>query len=110
MLRAAEPRTPGGRGRLALHAIVGLVSAAAGGVFVFKLTQFLRTIRRDELQGFAYDPILVYSLVAMGFLMLLAWAFLTGQFSRIEEPKHELLRLQDEIDAREAVLAGRRAR
>jgi hypothetical protein len=42
--------------------------------------------------------------------MLLAWAFLTGQFSRIEEPKHELLRLQDEIDAREAVLAGRRAR
>lgn len=103
-----SPRSSGGR--TALHVAVGLVSAAAGCVFIFKLTQFLRTIRRDELQGFAFDPILVYSTVALGFLMLLSWAFLTGQFSRIEEPKHEILRLQDEIDAREAILEAKAAR
>lgn len=69
-----------------------LASTAAGCMFVFKLFSFMETIRRDELAGFAFDPILVYGFVAMGFLCLLAWAFLSGQFRDVEEPKYEMLK------------------
>ena len=68
----------------------------AGGMFIFKLFSFLRTIKRDELAGFAFDPILVYAFVAMGFLFLLAWAFMTGQFRDLESPKLDMLERYDE--------------
>ncbi len=73
-----------------LHVFFVVVSLLAGCMFVFKLFEFLRTIERDELAGFAYDPIIVYGLVAMGFLLLLGWAYLSGQFRDIERPKYEL--------------------
>jgi len=63
----------------------------AGGLFCYKLFAFLSTIKRDELAGFAFDPIVQYGFVAMGFLCLLAWAYLTGQFRDIERPKHDML-------------------
>lgn len=62
-----------------------------GCMFCFKLFSFLKTIKRDELAGFAYDPIVVYGFVAVGFLFLLAYAFLSGQFRDIEETKREML-------------------
>ncbi len=64
----------------------------AGCMFTYKLFSFLKTIRRDELAGFAFDPIMVYGFVALGFLFLLAWAFLAGQFRDIERPKHDMLK------------------
>jgi hypothetical protein len=70
-------------------------------MFTYKLFAFLKTIKRDELAGFAFDPILVYALVAMGFLCLLAWAFLTGQFRDIERPKYEMLERFDEQERAE---------
>ena len=63
--------------------------AVGGCLFVFKLVAFLTTVRRDEIMGFAYNPILIYGFVAAGFLLLLAWAFLSGQFRDIEGIKHE---------------------
>ena len=69
-----------------------LAVTAAGGMFTFKLFSFMKTIKRDERAGFAFDPLITYGLVAAGFLCLLVWAFLTGQFHRIEEPKHAMLR------------------
>ena len=56
------------------------------------------TIKRDELAGFAFDPIIVYGLVAMGFLCMLAWAYLTGQFRDVERPKYDML---EEFEAQE---------
>ncbi len=73
----------------------------AGGMFVFKLFQFLKTIRKDELAGFAFDPIVIYGVVAVGFLFMLAWAFLSGQFRDVEAPKYEMLRRFDEQEATE---------
>lgn len=74
----------------------------AGCMFTFKLFSFLKTIKRDELAGFAFDPIVIYAMVAMGFLCLLAWAFLTGQFKNIERPKYEMLEEFDEQERLEA--------
>ena len=57
--------------------------------------------------GFAVDPILVYAFVAIGFLMLLAWAFLTGQFRDIESTKYEMLeRIERQERAERALLGG----
>jgi len=73
------------------HFFFSLVVLAAGTLFVFKLFAFLSTIRKDELAGFAFDPIIVYAFVALGFLFLLAWAYMSGQFRDIERPKYEML-------------------
>lgn len=74
-----------------LHGILCLFVLGAGCTFVLKLHAFLGTIRRDELAGFAFDPIVIYGLVSAGFLCLLFWAFLSGQFRDVERPKHEML-------------------
>ncbi len=74
---------------------------AAGCMFAFKLFSFLKTIKRDELAGFAFDPIMIYAFVAVGFMFLLAWAFLTGQFRNIEQPKHDMLERFDEQERAE---------
>ena len=78
-----------------------LAVTAAGGMFVFKLFSFMKTIKRDELAGFAFDPIVVYAFVTMGFLCLLAWAFLTGQFRDLERTKYEMLERFDEQERAE---------
>ena len=75
--------------------------AVAGCMFTFKLYSFLQTIKKDELAGFAFDPIVIYGIVAAGFLCLLTWAFMTGQFKRIEEPKHAMLKRALEQEAAE---------
>lgn len=93
--------------RRAIHAFFVTACLAAGVMFTFKLHEFLRTIKRDELVGFAHDPILVYAFVAIGFLCLLGWAFMTGQFRGIERTKVEMLErvAQQERAEREAFAA-----
>ena len=73
-----------GRWRL-IHVFFSFACLAAGCMFVYKLFAFLTTIKRDELAGFAFDPLIVYGLVAAGFLFLLGWAAMTGQFRDIEK-------------------------
>lgn len=85
--------------RRAVHVFFVSAVTLAGCMFVYKMFQFLKTNKRDELAGFAFDPILTYAFVAMGFLLLLAWAYLTGQFRDIERPKWEML---EKFDAQEA--------
>jgi len=81
-----------------VHVFFGLACISAGGMFVFKLFSFLTTIKRDELAGFAFDPIVIYGLVAMGFLFLLGWAAMTGQFRDLEKAKYEMI---ERFDAQE---------
>jgi nitrogen fixation-related uncharacterized protein len=74
-----------------VHVFFTCVCLVAGSMFFFKLHEFLRTIKKDELAGFAFDPILTYGFVAIGFFLLLVWAFLTGQFRDVEGAKYEML-------------------
>jgi nitrogen fixation-related uncharacterized protein len=74
-----------------VHLIFITAALSAGGMFVFKLFSFMKTIKRDEMAGFAFDPIVTYGFVAMGFLFLLGWAYMTGQFRDIERPKYDML-------------------
>ena len=94
--------------RRLVHTFFVAACLAAGVMFAFKLHAFLRTIKRDELVGFAHDPILIYAFVATGFMCLLGWAFMTGQFRGIESTKVEMLeRVESQERAeREAFAAG----
>ena len=86
---SAQPRD-GKRTLRNVHIFFITAVTIAGCMFTFKLFSFLMTIKKDELAGFAYDPILVYGLVSMGFLFLLTWAWLSGQFRNIESVKGEM--------------------
>lgn len=89
-----------------LHVFFVTAVTVAGCLFTYKLFAFLKTIRRDELAGFAFDPIMIYGFVAMGFLFLLGWAYLTGQFRNVEQPKHDMLARFDEQQRAEGLEEG----
>ena len=49
----------------------------------------------------AHDvPVTIYFVVAAGWLCLLCWSFVSGQFKDVEEPKYEMLRLEEEYERR----------
>ena len=89
------------------HAFFITVSLMAGCMFVFKLFSFMETDKREELAGFAFDPIMIYAFVAAGFLVLLGWAYLTGQFRDIEQPKYDMFKRIAEQERQEVEMAKR---
>ncbi|HED65383.1 MAG TPA: hypothetical protein ENJ09_07495 [Planctomycetes bacterium] len=74
-----------------VHYFFLLAVFVGGAFFCFKVYEFLSTIRRDDIAGFAFDPVVIYGFVAMGFGCLLYWAFLSGQFKDVEQPKLDML-------------------
>ncbi|KAA3604942.1 MAG: cbb3-type cytochrome oxidase assembly protein CcoS [Planctomycetota bacterium] len=86
------------RFRIGLTIFFGTVSILAGGGFLYKLYEFFMSIDDKNIIGFAIAPLVNYVLVAGGFLALLVWAFLSGQFSDIEKPKIDLLIDQEKYD------------
>lgn len=106
-MRTEDRHSAFGRG---LHVFFVLACLTAGCMFIYKLFAFLSTIRRDELAGFAFDPIVIYGVVAIGFLFLLGWAYLTGQFRDIERPKYEMFERFEQQERRELRDLERQAR
>ncbi len=84
--------------RTSLTIFFAVVSAGAGLGFLVKLAEFLLSLDDPDILGFAVAPLANYFCVAGGFLALLIWAFLSGHFSNIEQPKHDLLRDQELLD------------
>ena len=73
---------------------------AAGVAFVYKIAEFIFTLNSNEVQGFADVPVTIYFVVAAGWLCLLVWCFVSGQFTNVEEPKYEMLRKEEEYERR----------
>ena len=82
--------------------------AVAGTAFVFKLIEFFFTATRSGPESLAsfLIPVLNYLLVAAGFFCLFLWAYFSGQFRDLEEPKYRMLEMQEEIDRRELEAHG----
>ncbi len=70
---------------------LGIGCAAAGVGFGLKLHEFASDALASEGIGFAGPHLLTYALVAGGFAMLLAAAFMRGHLADVEQPKHDLL-------------------
>lgn len=90
--------TGGGRKLLWVAMILGLLGA--GTAFVFKLVEFVLTLDSDEVQGFADVPVTTYFFVAGGWLCLLVWCFATGKFKNLEQPKMDMLAMEEEYERR----------
>jgi len=73
---------------------------AAGVAFVYKIAEFIFTLNSSTVQGFADVPVTIYFVVAAGWLLLLVWCFVSGQFTNVEEPKYEMLRKEEEYERR----------
>jgi hypothetical protein len=73
---------------------------AAGIAFIYKISEFIFTLNESSVQGFADVPVTIYFVVAAGWLLLLVWCFMTGQFTNVEEPKYEMLRREEEYERR----------
>ncbi|MFT7679992.1 MAG: nitrogen fixation-related uncharacterized protein [Planctomycetota bacterium] len=86
----------------AIHLAFFVGCVFGGLVFCGKLFAFLRTLKSEEMSDFAADPIIIYGFVTAGFLCLLAWAYMTGQFKDIEAPKYEMLTRFAEVEKMEA--------
>jgi len=63
----------------------------AGVAFAFKFYEFFYDLSSQEGFRFAGAHLATYLLVAAGFFLLLAYGFLRGHFSDIEQPKYDLL-------------------
>ena len=80
-------------------AMIGGIGAA-GIAFVYKIAEFIFTLNESSVQGFADVPVTIYFVVASGWLCLLVWCFVTGKFKNVEEPKLEMLRMEEEYERR----------
>lgn len=79
--------------------VVAIVIAGAG--FSWKLFEFFEDLLADCGLHFAGAHLMIYALVATGFVSLLAHAFLSGHFSDIERPKFDLMERERENDRQE---------
>lgn len=86
------------RFRVGLTIFLGGASILGGGFFILKLVEFINSLEDKSILGFAVEPLVNYSLVAAGFFALLIWAFLSGQFSHVEETKVDFLEEQERYD------------
>ncbi len=91
-------RGDGGPFRVFMARVFIVVAALAGLGFVYKLWEFFEDLSNSEGLRFAGAHLLSYLLVAGGYLALLGYCFMTGQFSSIEQPKHDLLQKEIERD------------
>lgn len=78
--------------------IMGVGICFGGVAFVFKIVEFMRTLNSPEVAGFVVVPVAVYFAVAAGFVCLFGWAWLSGHFQRIEEPKYAMLERELEYE------------
>ncbi|HBB41344.1 MAG: hypothetical protein COW73_11900 [Nitrospirae bacterium CG18_big_fil_WC_8_21_14_2_50_70_55] len=76
-----------------------LVVVCAGMGFFYKLTEFIRTMLANEIQGFALISVSTYLVVAIGYLCLFIWSYLQGHYRDVEGPKYWLLEHEAELDA-----------
>jgi hypothetical protein len=85
----------------AVIAVFAVAIVAAGVGFCWKLFEFFEDLLAECGLHFAGAHLMIYVLVAAGFLSLLAYAFLSGHFSDIEQPKFDLMEREREYDRRE---------
>ena len=74
----------------------------AAVAFIFKMTEFALTLsdtETDQFGGFGAIALGGYLLGMLPLLFLTLWGVCKGHFQNIEQPKHRMLELQDEIAA-----------
>ena len=77
-----------------------LILIPSGYGFVGKFIELINVAKGEAGGAFAVAPIMNYLLASLGFFCLLLWAAGRGMFRDIENPKHQMLLREAELDAR----------
>ena len=77
-----------------------LILIPSGYGFVGKFIELINVAKGEAGGAFAVAPIMNYLLASLGFFCLLLWAAGRGMFRDIENPKHQMLVREAELDAR----------
>lgn len=96
--RTERAKAPPERILLWIAMVVGTL--VAGAAFVYKIAEFIFTLNSNDVQGFADVPVTIYFVVAAGWLCLLVWCFVSGQFTNIELAKFEMLEMEEAYERR----------
>jgi hypothetical protein len=96
----SEIEPTGRRAKILLWACMIGGILVAGVAFAYKLAEFIFTLNSNSVQGFADVPVTIYFVVAAGWLLLLAWSWVTGKFKDIEATKWDMLRQETEYERR----------
>lgn len=79
-----------------------LILIPSGYGFIGKFIELINVAKGEAGGAFAVAPIMNYLLASLGFFCLLLWAAGRGMFRDIENPKHQMLEREAELDARSA--------
>jgi hypothetical protein len=77
-----------------------LILIPSGYGFIGKFIELINVAKGEAGGAFAVAPIMNYLLASLGFFCLLLWAAGRGMFRDIENPKHEMLLREAQLDAR----------
>jgi nitrogen fixation-related uncharacterized protein len=91
-------KTALGRKGLVLFAMTIAVMFVAGGAFLLKMTEFVMTMARGDIEGFGVVAVATYLIGMLPLVFLTLWAALTGRFRDIERPKFRILEIADELE------------
>ncbi|HZR82717.1 MAG TPA: hypothetical protein VFD92_16605 [Candidatus Binatia bacterium] len=83
---------------IVLFAMTIAVMFIAGGAFFYKMTEFVVTMARGDIEGFGAASVATYLIGMLPLMFLTLWAVLTGRFRDIERPKFRMLELDREIE------------
>ena len=88
----------GARHRLVLAVFLIIVATAGALFFIYKIYEFFQDMVDEAGIHFAGPHLVTYFFVALGFFLILAYAFLKGHFSEIEKPKYDMLEREERYD------------
>lgn len=83
---------------LVLFAMTIAVMFVAGGAFFYKMTEFVVTMARGDIEGFGAIAVATYVVGMLPLLFVTIWATLTGRFRDIERPKLRMFEIEAEIE------------
>ena len=78
--------------------VVAVSVGAAGITFLFKLYEFIAASTTGVLPGIVTATVLPYFFISAGFLLLAGWAWAGGHYKNIEEPKRDMLLMEQEYE------------
>ena len=91
-------KRPFSKGKTISVLVVAAAVGAAGLTFMFKLYEFVAASTTGILPGIVTATVLPYFCISAGFLLLAAWAWASGHYKDIEQPKLDMLLQEEEYD------------
>ena len=85
------------RDKIITYIMIFLVILPGGLSFIAKIASYFMVEVEEGMSGFAL-PFFNYLFVALGFVCLFVWAFLSGHFKDIDKPSNDMLEMEKSFE------------